>query len=381
MCCCWYTKWIAKSITGIKREHISDQINAINSGHWLQDILRLLGSLSVAFVTSNNSFKSLIKTGRTWSIGQILDNFCFDCYIDRAAFDSEPCYRSGSWDCSVSRCVVSQYLLFGYRDSLCLDNTSSCLWWSTHISYSATTRLTNQGLPWNVLMIVWWVGHEIWWRRLYLFIIFMFLRLSRLQLICSCMLQRNYTRFFRKHSDRIKSCSWDDRSLKCWIAGWSPPSLPITALDFTESDFTESIIIIYDCKCFFFSSRGLHKRASCEYTKWRRSQTPFLQLQTHRSRFTCCICVMDAGLTFSRWDKVWCRRCSLSLFPPTRRAPKSHITKSTMCRAVCSSKSLHRCYLKKKKKMKTFKFLCTEFFLLILTGGESIWSFKSAPSV
>lgn len=101
---------------------------------------------------------------------------------------------------------------------------------------------------------------------------------------------------------------------------------------------------------FFFSSRGLHKRASCEYTKWRRSQTPFLQLQTHRSRFTCCICVMDAGLTFSRWDKVWCRRCSLSLFPPTRRAPKSHITKSTMCRAVCSSKSLHRCYLKKKKK-------------------------------
>lgn len=50
----------------------------------------------MAFVTSNNSFKSLIKTGRTWSIGQILDNFCFDCYIDRAAFDSEPCYRSGS---------------------------------------------------------------------------------------------------------------------------------------------------------------------------------------------------------------------------------------------------------------------------------------------
>lgn len=220
-----------------------------------------------------------------------------------------------------------------------------------------------------------------WPRCLYLFIIFMFLRLSRLQLISSCMLRRNYTRFFRKHSDRIKSCSWDDRSLKCWIAGWSPPSLPITALDFTGSDFTESIIIIYDCKCFFFSSRGLHKRASCEYTKWRRSQTPFLQLQTHRSRFTCCICVMDAGLTFSRWDKVWCRRCSLSLFPPTRRAPKSHITKSTMCRAVCSSKSLHRCYLKKKKKMKTFKFLCTEFFLLILTGGESIWSFKSAPSV
>lgn len=178
----------------------------------------------------------------------------------------------------------------------------------------------------------------------------MFVQLSRLQLICSCMLQRNYTRFFRKHSHRMKSCSWDDRSLKCWIAGWSPPSLPITALDFTGSDFTESIIIIYDCKCFFFSSRGLHKRASCEYTKWRRSPTPFLQLQTHRSRFTCCICVMDAGLTFSRWDKVWCRRCSLSLFPPTRRAPKSHITKSTMCRAVCSSKSLHRCYLKKKKK-------------------------------
>lgn len=172
VCCCWYTKWIAKSITGIKREHISDQINAINSGHWLQDILRLLGSLSVAFVTSNNSFKSLIKTGRTWSIGQILDNFCFDCYIDRAAFDSEPCYRSGSWDCSVSRCVVSQYLLFGYRDSLCFDNTSLCLWWSTHISYSATTRLTNQGLPWNVLMTLWWVGHEIWWRCLYLFFLF-----------------------------------------------------------------------------------------------------------------------------------------------------------------------------------------------------------------
>lgn len=122
---------------------------------------------------------------------------------------------------------------------------------------------------------------------------------------------------------------------------------PLSGCFFSEA---ESIIIIFDCKCFFFSSRGLHKRASCEYTKWRRSQTPFLQLQTHRSRFTCCICVMDAGLTFSRWDKVWCRRCSLSLFPPTRRAPKSHITKSTMCRAVCSSKSLHRCYLKKKKK-------------------------------
>ena len=76
---------------------------------------------------------------------------------------------------------------------------------------------------------------------------------------------------------------------------------------------------------------------------------------------------MDAGLTFSHWDKVWCQRRSLSSLQ--HGAPKSQITKST----VCSSKSFYRCSLK-KEKLRPSSFYAlhfgVEFFLLILTEGN-----------
>lgn len=86
--------------------------------------------------------------------------------------------------------------------------------------------------------------------------------------------------------------------------------------------------VIYVCKSFFtggiIAALGITQKAPCHKV---RMKSTFLPLHTHLPWFACCICVIDAGLTFSHRDK-------LPDMPPTSGPLKSHIKQ---CQAVCST--------------------------------------------